>query len=166
MTTQKPSSELPPWARYLLIGIFLFAVIPVAIYGVYKQIVTARDVVPAIQEGLLTPYAQAVAAGDYDRAHASFTSDAYRGRVGLEVFRTAQKANHEAYGAPKVLEVHVCNETKEPGRPWFTTCQVRYQGEKSETHLSLEIVEVEGRYLLDRTYERDVGRNSRVERVF
>ena len=164
--TTNSSSDLPPWASKLLLGVFVFAVIPIAIYGVYKQIVTARDVVPAIQDTLLSPYAKAVAAGEYDSAHATFVTSDYRERVGLDAYRAAQQSNKERFGAPKSLEIDVCNETKEPGRAWFTTCNVRYEGEKQETFLSLDIVEEEGRYLIDRSYERDVGLKSRREQVF
>jgi hypothetical protein len=160
------SSDLPPWASKLLLGIFVLAVIPIAVYGVYNQIVTARDVVPAIQDTLLTPYANAIAAGEYDSAHATFVSDAYRERVGLDAYRSGQQENLERFGAPKSLEIDVCNETKEPGRPWFTTCNVRYEGAKQEAFLSLEIVEEEGRYLIDRSYARDVGLKGRREQVF
>lgn len=164
VTTSSSSSDLPPWLRKLLLGFFLLGVIPFAVYGVYRQIVTARDVAPAIEKELLKPYAEALSGGDFEKARAVFTTEAYRGRVGLEAYRAAQQANQQTYGPPKTYAIHVCNETKEPGRPWFIMCEVRYEGTKAEALLSIEFVEQEGTYLIDQTYLREL--DSRTEAIF
>lgn len=164
VTPSNASSDLPPWLRKLLLGFFVLGVIPFAVYGVYRQIVTARDVMPVLEEQLLAPYVEALAAGDFEKARAVFTTEAYRERVGLEEYRTSQRMNQETYGPPKAYAIHLCNETKEPGRPWFIACEIRYEGTKGEAPLSVEFVEQEGKYLIDQTYLRQL--DSRTEAIF
>ncbi|PKN49551.1 MAG: hypothetical protein CVU63_01845 [Deltaproteobacteria bacterium HGW-Deltaproteobacteria-20] len=166
MTPPNTSSDLPPWARKLFLGFFVAVVVPLAIYGVYRQVVTATDVMPVIQQDLLDPYAQALAAGDFDRARTSYTSAEFQQRVGRDDYRAAQARNRNDFGAAKAMRLYTCNETKEPGRPWFTSCDAFFDTEKGETPISLEIVEHEGQYRIDRAFLREGARTTRVERVF
>ncbi len=166
MTNSNASSDLPPWARKLLLGVFAAIVLPLAVYGVYRQVVTAKDVMPVIQRDVLDPYTQALAAGDLERARTSFTSADFQKRVGPDDYRVAQASNRNDFGTPKAMRLYSCNETKEPGRPWFTSCDVFYDTEKGETPISLEIVEQDGQYRIDRAFLREGARTTRVERVF
>ncbi|MCU0691072.1 MAG: hypothetical protein MUF54_06700 [Polyangiaceae bacterium] len=164
--SQHDASELPLWARKLLVGVFVLGVLPLGVYGVWSQVLTAREVVPTIQQQLLTPYASALAAGQFERAYETFTTESYRSKVDRTAYLRGQLANQDAYGEPRALVIQGCNDTKEPGRGWFTMCNVRYEGTKGEAPLSLEIVERDGRYLLDRAYLRERATDTRSEAAF
>ncbi len=159
------SSDMPAWARYLLLGVFFLLVLPIAIYGMYRQIFVAQEIAPRIQKDLLDPYQAALAQGDFEKARSTYTTTEYQRRVSVEEYRQGIEKFRNEFGEISLLSLHECTETKEPGRPWFQRCVVHYHTSKGVVAVSFEVVEQKGQYLIDRTFRYGPAGQSRVEAV-
>ena len=90
----------------VLLLVFLLGVLPLAVYGIYAQILAARELQPAIEKALITPYTAALIQGRYEEAYRNLTSPSFQSTYSLEDFSKAQAETRERLGELMEIRTH------------------------------------------------------------
>lgn len=141
--------------RRLLLGLLIFGILPLAIFGIIQQVRAARERQPLIDSMLIQPYAEALKEGRYAEAYRDLTSQGYRSAYSLEDFEKAQQAARAARGALTAIRVRSAFQGAGnlfSGRS-FLRGELTYRYEKGEVLVVWEISEVDKTFRIDAQFE-------------
>ncbi len=150
------------------IALLLIAVVGLVAYGIYHKIAVQRTVYPRVMKELLVPYCALLSAGSDEEAYRKFTSRDFREKYSLEEYVASQEKNREEFGDVRTIKPNVesLDPVTEIGRRSFYYALYRYSGTKNFTYIAIDIVEEDGTFKIDRTYEHSIPLDMNRERVF
>ncbi len=134
----------------------VIVMVGLAAYGMRIQYLTSMRVNPKIDQELVQPYAKAIVAGELDDAYARFTSAAFREKISLEKYKEAQAANLTEFGRLKTLSIKPNDAFQSQGNLFsgksYYYGQLDYKAEKSDLWIAWDVVQENGKYVIDATY--------------
>lgn len=156
------------WAVKTGIAVLMIVMVGLVVYGLYRKVSVQRTVYPRVMKDLLVPYCALLAGGGYEEAYGRYTSKDFRKRYSLREYVAAQEKNREEYGDVRTIKPNVesLDPVTEIGRRSFYYALYRYTGTKNFTYIAIDIVEEDGAFKIDRTYEHSIPLDMNRERLY
>jgi len=144
-----------PMKRFALY-LFLFAVLPLALYGIYVQYQTAMRLTPEIVNTLVEPYSKALSSGNQAEAYRRFTSTGFRKRNSPASYLKAQEANTAEFGKLLGITTRKGDAFKSAGNLFsgrrYYQGNMLYRYEKKELFVVWEVVREDDEFRIDATF--------------
>ncbi|HOI94283.1 MAG TPA: hypothetical protein PK250_06210 [Syntrophobacter fumaroxidans] len=141
----------------LLLLFFLVVILPLGVYGIYAGYRETAETHPVIVKTLIEPYADALRAGDCAKAYHNHTSSKFRKAYSMDAYVQGHKANFDEFGPLETIAIRE-NEAFQAANNLFSWRKyyhggLTYRYRKAEVWVGWEIVEEDGAFKIDDTFQ-------------